>query len=222
MATVLRFLPGALFLASVFCTTALAQSNSPDMRVVERWLATNTGVETLRVDFTQTRTMKSIRVPVRQEGTLWLDYQNRQFRWQLGDPPQTIVVSLGQKVLIIRTPMKRYEVRQSGSGGTPGMAAMAKGFPRTLREFQQRYRVLETTPEANTRRIVTRPLGEAGRGVETFTFVVDASHHRLLGIEINLEDGSSLDTVFRQVEPNPALPKGLFQPSVEGYTETKF
>ena len=62
----------------------------------------------------------------------------------------------------------------------------------------------------------------AGRGVETFTFVVDASHFRLLGIEIDLEDGSSLDTVFRRVEPNIDLPKGLFQPSVDGYTETKF
>lgn len=222
MAPFLRFLPGALLLASVFFSPAFAQSNSPDMGVVERWLATNTGVSTLRIDFTQTRTMKSVKVPVRQEGTLWLDYQNRQFRWQLGDPPQTIVVSLGQKVLIIRNPMKRYEVRETGTGGTPGMAAMANGFPRTLQEFQQRYRVLETKPEANTRRIVTRPLGEAGRGVETFTFVVDASHHRLLGIEIDLEDGSSLDTVFRQVEPNLVLPKGLFQPPVDGYTETKF
>ncbi|MCB1203704.1 MAG: outer membrane lipoprotein carrier protein LolA [Verrucomicrobiae bacterium] len=222
MANLLRLLSGALLLASVLSPPIFAQSSSPDMSVVDRWLATNTGVSTLRIDFTQTRRMKSVKVPVRQEGTLWLDYQNRQFRWQLGDPAQTIVVSLGQNVLIIRNPMKRYEIRQAGSGGTPGMAAMANGFPRTLQEFQQRYRVIETRPEANTSRIVTRPLGVAGRGVETFTFVVDASHFRLLGIEIDLEDGSSLDTVFRRVEPNIDLPKGLFQPSVDGYTETKF
>jgi len=192
------------------------------MGVIEKWLASNSGVSTLCIDFTQTRTMRSVKMPVKQDGVLWLDYPNDRFRWQTGDPAQTIVVSLGENILIIRTPMKRYEVRRPGSGGAPGMAALANGFPRSLAEFQQRYRVLETRPEANTRRIVTRPLGEAGKGVETLTFVVDGSHFRLLGIEIDLEDGSSVDTVFRRVQTNVVLQPDLFQPPVDGYTETKF
>lgn len=199
-----------------------AQSSHPDMRVVEQWLATNSGVGSLQIDFTQTRRMRSVKIPVKQEGTLWLDYGSHRFRWQTGDPAQTIVVSRGENILIMRTPMKRYEVRPSGSGGAPGMAALANGFPRTLPEFQRRYRVLEIRPEANTKRIVTRPLGESGRGVETFTFVVDASHHRLLGIEIDLQDGSSVDTVFRRVQTNVAMGGDLFKPSLDGYTETKF
>lgn len=199
-----------------------AQSNSPDMSVVQRWLATNTGVGSLQIDFTQTRRMRSVKLPVRQDGTLWLDYGAHRFRWQTGDPAQTIVVSQGNNILIMRTPMKRYEIRPAGSGGAPGMAALANGFPRTLAEFQQRYRVLETRPEANTKRIVTRPLGAGGRGVDTFTFVVDGSHHRLLGIEIDLEDGSSVNTVFSRVQTNVGMARDLFKPSLDGYTETKF
>jgi outer membrane lipoprotein-sorting protein len=199
-----------------------AQSNSPDMGVVQRWLATNSGVGSLQIDFTQTRRMRSVKLPVRQEGTLWLDYGAHRFRWQTGNPAQTIVVSQGKNILILRTPMKRYEIRPAGSGGAPGMAALTNGFPRTLAEFQQRYRVLEIRPEANTKRIVTRPLGAGGRGVETFTFVVDGSHHRLLGIEIDLEDGSSVNTVFSRVRTNVAMARDLFKPSLEGYTETKF
>lgn len=214
----------AILMGAACCLShsLFAQSNSPDMGVVQRWLATNSGVGSLQIDFTQTRRMRSVKVPVRQDGTLWLDYASHRFRWQTGDPAQTIVVSLGKNILIMRTPMKRYEIRPAGSGGAPGMAALANGFPRTLEEFQQRYRVLEIRPEANTKRIVTRPLGAGGRGVETFTFVVDGSHHRLLGIEIDLEDGSSVNTVFRRVQTNVAMPRDLFKPSLDGYTETKF
>ena len=203
-------------------TAAVAQSSTPDMRVVEQWLATNSGVGSLQIEFTQTRKMRAVKIPVRQQGTLWLDYGTHRFRWQTGDPAQTIVVSLGENILIMRTPMKRYEIRPSGSGGAPGMAALADGFPRTLPEFQRRYRVLEIRPESNTKRIVTRPLGESGRGVETFTFVVDGGHHRLLGIEIDLQDGSSVDTVFSRVQTNVRMGRDLFQPSLDGYTETKF
>jgi outer membrane lipoprotein-sorting protein len=195
-----------------------SQSSAPDISVVERWLATNSGVGALKIDFVQTRRMRS----VSQEGTLWLDYSNHRFRWQSGDPAQTIVVSLGKNILIIRTPMKKYEVRPAGSGGAPGMAALANGFPRSLPEFQQKYRVLEIRPESNTQRIVARPLGEGGRGVQTFTFVVDATHFRLLGIEIDLEDGSSVHTIFSRVETNVAMAADLFQPPLDGYTETKF
>jgi len=198
------------------------QSSEPNMEIVQRWLAANSGVNALKIDFTQTRTMRSVKIPVRQDGTLWLDYGGDQFRWQTGDPAQTIVVSLGKNILIVRTPMKKFEVRPAGSGGAPGMAALANGFPRTLTEFKQKYRVLETRPQGNTQRIITRPLGEGGRGVSTLTFVIDSTHFRLLGIEIDLEDGSSVQTVFNQVQTNPPLPAGLFKPDVEGYTETKF
>ncbi len=223
----MTFLLRLLLLLALSCAAVSspvsAQSSAVDMQVVERWLATNSGIGSLKIDFTQTRRMRAVKVPVSQEGTLWLDYANHRFRWQTGEPAQTIVVSLGENILIIRPSGKKYEVRKAGSSGSsPGMAALANGFPRTLPEFQQKYRVLETRSEANTRRIVTRPLGEAGRGVESLTFVVDSGHHRLLGIEMDLEDGSSVHTIFRQVETNVPVTLALFQPPVDGYTETKF
>lgn len=205
-----------------FLNAVSVQGGSRDFTVVERWLASNSGIGSLRVDFTQTRQLKAVKIPVSQDGTLWLDYTHHRFRWQIGEPVQTIVVSLGANILIIREPAKRFEVRRAGSGGAPGMAALANGFPRNVEDFQRRYRLLEVRPEGNTQRIVAQPLGESGRGVDRMTFVVEGTHYRLLGIEIDLEDGSSMKTVFRKVETNPVLPPGLFQPPVDGYTETKF
>ncbi len=222
MRSFLRFSLILALLSGILRLELSAQSQAPDMSVVERWLATNSGLASVKIDFTQTRRMRSVNRTVSQDGTLWLDYENHRFRWQTGEPAQTIVVSLGPDILIIRTPGKKYEVRPAGAGGAPGMAALANGFPRSLPEFQQKYRVLETRPDANTLRIVARPLGESGRGVETFTFVVDSSHFRLLGMEMDLEDGSSVQTVFRRVETNVPVTQALFQPPVDGYTQTKF
>jgi len=218
-------LPRLLLLLSFVLSSTAAVTKAqtkPDMNVVERWLGGNSGVGSLKIDFTQTRTMRSIKVPVRQQGSLWLDYGNDRFRWQTGDPAQTIVVSQGRNILIVRTPMKRYEIRPAGSGGAPGMAALANGFPRNLEDFQRKYRVIEIRPQSNTQRIVTRPLGASGKGVSRFTFVVDAAKFRLLGIEIDLEDGSSVNTVFSRVQPNAGMPASLFKPDLAGYTETKF
>ena len=102
------------------------------------------------------------------------------------------------------------------------MGALVNGFPRTLSEFQRKYRVLKVEPQRSSYRIVATPLGAGGRGVKTFTYIVESKNYRLVGIEIDLKDGSSIKTSFNKVTPNAAVSRSLFQPSLEGYQETKF
>lgn len=194
----------------------------PGLEIIQRWLGTNSNVATLRINFTQTRTMKSIKVPIRQHGSLWLDYRTGLFRWQTGDPPQTIVTKHGNDIIIIRVPGEKFEVRPAGSGASPGMAALAGGFPKSLGEFQQKYRLLEVRQQDKTYRIKTQPLGAGGRGIGNFTFVIESDRYRLLGIEVDLEDGSSLHTVFDSVELNAPITPGLFTPDLTGYKQTEF
>lgn len=208
-------------LAALFFLPLFA--GSADMSVVERWMSTNGGVRSIRIDFTQTRTMRSIKVPIRQDGTLWLHYGSGQFRWQVGDPPQTIVTKHNGSLYIIRTPMKKFERRSANSGDVPhGLMAMATGFPRSTSEFQQRYSVRSIDVDGNVYRIVTQPRGEAGRGVKDFTFVIGRDDYRLRGMEISLDDGSFVHTAFNRVIPNVGIPGGLFTPDITGYRETKF
>src|SRR6056297_686388 len=146
----------------------------PGLEVVQRWLGTNATATSLRINFTQTRTMKSLKVPIRQNGVLWLDYRSGLFRWQTGDPAQTIVTKHGTDIIIIRTPGQKYEVRPAGSGASPGMGALATGFPKSLEEFRQKYHVVGMLKQDNIFRIKTKPLGSAGRGIGNFTFVIEA------------------------------------------------
>jgi len=214
--------------AAVACAIAAAQlagaAGVQGSEVLERWLSTHTGVSTIRVDFTQTRKMRTLRVPMRQEGVLLMDHQTGRFRWELGNPPQTVVLKKGADLLIVRTPMKRYERRPAGgnANGSGGIAMLASGFPRTPEEFHAKYRVLSIQLHDNVHRIATKPLGTAGRGVESFTFVVGAGDYRLRGMELRLEDGSSVDTVFRRVIPNAQIDAGLFQFDLAGYQQTRF
>lgn len=203
----------------VWALSPSALANPQGAEVLERWLATHSGVASVRVDFTQTRRMRTLRVPNRQDGTLWMNHRSGQFRWELGSPAQTIVLREGGDLLIVRTPAKRYERRPAGAGGNGGggIAMLASGFPRTPNEFHAKYRLLSVHRHDNVHRIATKPLGTAGRGVESFTFIVGADDYRLRGMELRLEDGSAVDTVFRRVVPNARIDPGVFRIDLAGY-----
>jgi outer membrane lipoprotein-sorting protein len=217
------FLRPLLQLSLILSFSAATISEAADMSVVERWMGTNSGVRSIRIDFTQTRTMRSIKVPIRQSGSLWINYRSNQFRWQVGDPAQTIVTKDGGSLLIVRTMMKKYEKRAAGSGEVPpGLMAMAAGFPRSTSEFQRKYSVQSIEADGSVYRIVTQPKGQAGRGVKTFVFMVGRDDYRLRGMEIYLTDGSFVKTAFNRVMPNVGMPGNIFTPDLTGYKETKF
>ena len=72
----------------------MAETENEGERAVRRWLSTNAGVEALKVEFTQTRKLTSLKSVIRQRGVLWLDRRKgTKFRWQTGHPPRTIAVS---------------------------------------------------------------------------------------------------------------------------------
>lgn len=200
------------------------KAEAQEIDVVGRWLQTNSGVRTLKVTFSQSRKLRSLNLPIQQKGILWLDYERDRFRWETGSPPQTIVVRNGNDLLILRTRAKKVERRTYGTGSsvTPGMSALATGFPRSASEFRRKYRVLEIQSQGGKYRVITQPLGSGGRGVSRFTFLIDARTFRLEGFEISLTDGSSISTSFSRVEPNVRLSPALFSPDLTGYGETKF
>lgn len=208
---------------SYLALTVSSPLQSADLSVVKKWMATNSGVKSVKIAFTQKRTMRSLKLPIRQNGTLWMDYGRNRFRWETGDPAQTIVTKQAGNLLIMRTRGKKFERRPfSTSGDNQGMAVMAGGFPRSLSEFKRKYRILSTEKLKDTYRIVTQPLGSAGKGVSQFTFIVQASGYRLAGMEIKLKDGSSIDTMFNSIQLNASVPGSLFSPDLTGYKETKF
>jgi outer membrane lipoprotein-sorting protein len=220
----LRFL---IFIATIgFLMQTPILYAAPDLQIVEKWLQSNANTRTLKVEFTQTRSLKAIKSPLSQTGILWLDYATSRFRWQLGDPPKTIVVRLGEKIAIMRTPLKRVEYREAGQSGSgqqsAGFSGLTGGFPKTMGEFQKKYQILSTNPKGNAHEIVTQPLGADAEGVNQFIFVVDQERFLLKGLIIELKDGSTITTTFQRVDRNLEIAEDLFNPDLSEYTETKF
>ncbi|MDF1751626.1 MAG: outer membrane lipoprotein carrier protein LolA [Verrucomicrobiales bacterium] len=208
----------------IFTSAGAVSAFSNDLGVVERWLQTNAETQSLKVDFVQSRSLKALKNPLVQPGTLWLDYATNQFRWQLGDPAKTIVVSQGEKIAVMRTPLKRIEYRDpdESSGSSSGFSSLTKGFPKTLPEFQKRYRILDIATKGNSFEIVTQPLGPESEGVHRFGFVIDQQRFLLKGLVIELVDGSNITTTFQRVDRNAKIEPAVFHPDTSGYRETKF
>ena len=214
-----------LFLAVSFIEAGASGGSSSDLQIVERWLQSNAKTRSLRVEFVQSRALKAIKNPLVQPGVLWLDYETGRFRWQLGDPAKTIVVSReNNQIAVLRTPLKRVEFREAGGqgSGAPGLARLAQGFPKTLEEFQKRYRVLEVVAKGNAYEIAVQPEGPQGEAVSRFGFVIDQTRYLLKGLVIDLKDGSRITTTFQRVERNGKIEQSVFQPDLRGYRETKF
>src|SRR6266487_27235 len=76
--------------------------------VLGAWLNSQTNIRTWSAEVIQTRALKSLAQPLTATGHVWFAAPNR-FRWELGDPPQTIAVRQAAEMLILYPRLKRAE-----------------------------------------------------------------------------------------------------------------
>src|SRR6266576_4125887 len=119
----------------LFVQQGLAADLDP---LVSSWLTAQTNIQTWSADFVQTRSFKSLTQPLTATGHLWFAAPNR-FRWELGNPPQTIALRATNEMLVIYPKMKRVE-RYPLSGSQAGewrdmLALLETGFPRNETEL---------------------------------------------------------------------------------------
>src|SRR5476649_727547 len=92
-----------------FCalaTVAAAQGVGNDAQV-NKWFEVQTNLQSWSGDFTQTRSLKVLSQPLVSTGRVWV--KPGEFRWELGQPVQTIVLRRPDQLLIIYPRLKRAE-----------------------------------------------------------------------------------------------------------------
>jgi outer membrane lipoprotein-sorting protein len=77
----------------------------------EKWLAVQTNLQSWTGDFTQTRSLKVLAQPLVTAGKVWV--RPGEFRWELGQPPQTIVLRQPNQLLIMYPQLKHTSELQS-------------------------------------------------------------------------------------------------------------
>src|SRR5438128_2520153 len=84
---------GLLFLVSAWAHSLSAAPASP----LTQWLNAQTNIQTWEAEVTQTRTLKTLAQPLVSYGHVWFAAPNR-FRWEIGNPAQTIAVRLPEQM----------------------------------------------------------------------------------------------------------------------------
>jgi outer membrane lipoprotein carrier protein len=192
-----------------------------EKKLIQVWLERQHEIKSLSADFVQTRSLRSLQSPIRNKGHLWL-VKPDLFRWQLGDPPKTVVVRQGRNVDLI-SPFKRQmrpldpseAQRQLGMQGAAMMdTPVAKNYP----DFISRFDILNVQSSSDRCEISILPRqDEARKFLERISLTFKVSDGHLLAFGMRLRSGAAIENEFTQVEINQPIPRSVFEFPVSGY-----
>ncbi|MBI2924193.1 MAG: outer membrane lipoprotein carrier protein LolA [Verrucomicrobia bacterium] len=180
------------------------------------WLAAQTNFHSWSAEVLQTRTLKALAQPLTARGRVWFVTPDR-FRWELGEPAQTIAVRQPEQMLVIYPKLKRAE-RYPLSGERHGpwrdaLVLLESGFPRSQADLEAKFRVLGVTSVGDVCQVTLQPRAAGARkmmprlrvGFTTNDFALRAT-------ELTFADGSTLRNDFTNALVNPKVDEALFAP----------
>ncbi|MDD5198454.1 MAG: outer membrane lipoprotein carrier protein LolA [Terrimicrobiaceae bacterium] len=211
--------------ALLFLATAsglLAESAPPpDLTPVRKWIARQRTIESIESDFSQTRSLRTLRSPAVAQGKFWFRAPS-SFRWQIGDPPKTIALGDGKEIQIIQPARRLVERSPIGrigqKAGAQGFGMMSFPFADDFDDFQRRFEVLSIRTDGGRCHLDLLPRdAQARRFLAKVALDFDADSGKLLAFEIVTREGSSMRTDFRNTRVNSPLDPALFRYDFAGY-----
>src|SRR6266545_2384660 len=187
--------------------------------ILTLWLHSQTNIQTWSAEVIQTRALKSLTQPLTASGHVWFAAPNR-FRWELGDPPQTIAVRLADQMLIVYPRLKRAEkyaltADRNGPWGD-AFALLEAGFPSSQGELESRFRVVHETTSDHVHEVTLQPRSASARRLMPQIKVAFATNDfSLRATELQFADGSTMRNDFTNAVLNAKLDESLFAPKLD-------
>ena len=204
--------------AAVFALILFFASEAFGATNIALFLEAQADLKSWTADFVQTRTLKSLKQPLKSPGHLYFAAPNA-FRWELGEPTQTIAVRSSNDVLLIYPPLKRAE-RYSLAPGEHSpwqdmLSLLEAGFPRNQQELESRFNISSERVLDGKLHVVLQPkAASARRWMREMELVFDNQSKTLAATELRFADGSSLRNDFSNERKNPAIDPQLFNPQI--------
>lgn len=200
----------AVGLLSQPATTPAMDTNS----LLEGWLAAQTNLLTWKADFTQTRSLKTLKQPLVASGRAWFEPPNC-FRWELGTPVQSIALRRANEMVVIYPLLKRAERylldSPSSTRWRDALALFEAGFPRSRAELESRFRILSIAQSGGEWSLVLQPKSvTARRMMSEITVGLAVEGFALLSTHLVLPDGSVMRNDFTNAVLNAPLDPALF------------
>ncbi len=206
-------------LVSLAATTKAEPPN--DKKLIQNWLERQREIRSLNADFVQTRSLRALQSPLRSKGHLWL-VKPDLFRWQLGDPPKTIVLRKGDAVDLIsplRKRVRQLDPKQAEQElGMQGAAMMDAPVAKNYSDFVRRFDVLKVQTVNGRCEIWILPKEvEARKFLERIALTFDITNGHLLAFGMRLRSGAAIDNEFSDVKINEPIARTVFNYPVSGY-----
>lgn len=204
----------ALCLLRGWCAIAAGESQATGLN---GWLEAQKHFQTWSASFVQTRTLKALTDPLPPtKGHVWFAAPDR-FRWELGEPPQTIAVRNEIELMVFYPRLKRVEKFPLNETGAwkDALSLLEAGFPRTEADVRARYDILSEESSGEEYKLVLQPKSSQSRKlVRQIAIRLDARNYHLLSTELVFADGSTMRNEFSDAELNPILQDDLFAPAI--------
>lgn len=207
---------GRLALAAALAVLAALNARAADTNaVLEKWFAAQADVKTISTDFVQTRYLKTLVQPLLAKGHLAFSFPDR-FRWELGQPPQTIALRESNEMWVIYPLLKRAEHYPLGAAAPrewrDAMSILDAGFPHTRQEFDAQFQVVALSESNQTWLLDLRPRSPGARQIMPELQVdLRTNNFSLAGTELTFLDGSRMRSDFTNLMVNVPLDANVFQ-----------
>lgn len=211
-------LKGAFF-AVLFLVAALSARSAEPSPILDTWFSAQTNLHSFTADVIQTRTLKVFSQPLVSTGRVWVIVPNR-FRWEIGQPAQTIALRQPDALFLIYPRLKRAE-KYALNDNRPGpwrdaLALLEASFPRNRADFESHFRLLSVVQTNANWELMLQPRNAmARRMMAEIGITVRTNDFSLAATEMKFADGSRMRNDFTNVVLNPTLGEEIFDAKLE-------
>lgn len=201
-------------LLTAFCLVVSTAHAADNEAQFNKWFEVQTNTHSWSADFIQTRQLKVLNQPLVSTGKVWVT--PGEFRWELGQPVQTIVLRQPDQLLIIYPRLKQAEKYPLGAVPTgpikDALALLDATLPRDRATMEKNFRLLSAAATNSILEMTLQPNSDSARkfiseiviGFHTNDFTIAAT-------EMKFADGSSLRNDFTNVVLNQPIDPKLFE-----------
>jgi len=189
-------------------------AKEPADPVLAAWLNAHRQLQTWSADLVQTRHLAALAQPLISTGVVYY-CQPGLFRWELGQPPETIAIRSTRELLLVYPGLhraERYPIDQGKAGPLrDALTLMEAGFPKDEASLRKQYNLSTSTSTNGQCQVLLEPRAAATkRLVSRVALTFQTNVFSLAATSIEFADGSRLENQFTTRPGNQPLPPQLF------------
>ncbi len=198
--------------------SALVGLAHADTAALDAWLERQPSITSLDTTFTQERKLPSLKNPTSAKGRLSF-MKPGKFRWQLGEPVESLAVSDGTTLTLVETAAKTARQIAADSPQAARFSLLSGKAFESPEAFQSAFEIIEQRVTGGIHQFTVKAKDRRMRSQVPWIFLdIDPAKNELTALELELQDKSRVRTIFHQPKINSPLPDSLFKPDLTGIT----